>query len=134
MTLIPFALAALFILIVFVQFGLRLLYTYRVSPEGIVILLFRFIPVWRFAMRRILSIRVVRGREKWRFLNPFTTLRLGNRLLGPTVLVELRPGWTGTASILLTPDDAETFVRDVDAALRRLGESHVLLGRNDSND
>lgn len=117
MTLIPFSLAALFIFVLFGQFGLRLLYTYRVSPEGIVILLFRFIPVWRFAMRRILSFRVERGREKWRFLNPFTTLRLGNRLFGPTVLVKLRPGWTGTASILLTPDEPETFVRDVDAAL-----------------
>jgi hypothetical protein len=76
--------------------------------------------VGRFALRRIISIEVVRGREKWRILNPFTTLRFGNRLFGPAVLVRLSPECTGiTWSMFLTPDDAEAFVRDVDVARRR---------------
>ena len=116
MTSIAFALIFVLIFVLCGQFVGQLFYTYRVRPDGIVILLFRLIPVWRFALTRIISIRVVRGREKWRILNPFTTLRLGNRLFGPAVLVEVTRGFTGLRAILLTPDDADSFVREVNAA------------------
>jgi hypothetical protein len=111
------------------QFGLRLLYSYRVNSRGIEIMLFSLIPVARFTLRRVLSARCLSREGRfalWNpfFLNPFTTLRLGNRLFGPVVLVERAPGLIRT--ILLTPDDPDSFVRELNAAADALRSSASL--------
>jgi hypothetical protein len=98
--------------------GLRLLYGYRVRNHAVEVVLFHVLPVYRVPVDNIELIRKVLFKEAlfgfWslrELVSAFSTLRLGNRIFGPWVLIQKRNGWI--RRILITPNDADAFIREV---------------------
>jgi hypothetical protein len=89
-------------------FMLRFLYGYRIGPDGVYLLLFNLLPIWKYDSKKILEVkRVTFGqvcstilRHTWR------VLFLGNNILGPYVVLE-RSGFL--RYIIVTPKNADEF-------------------------
>jgi hypothetical protein len=94
-----------------VVYGLRFLYGYRVENNAVEIVLLHVLPVYRVPIDEIELIK----KASWSELGlGGSTLRLGNRLAGQCVLIQKRDGWF--RRIVITPDDADGFIRQVAAS------------------
>jgi hypothetical protein len=92
-------------------FSLRFIYDYRVKNHSIEIVLLRAVPIYRIPVDKIESIQ----ETPWSSLGVGgTTLRFGNRIFGPCVLVRRRNGLF--RRIVITPADADKFVEEVISA------------------
>ena len=93
------------------QYMWRYVFSYKLTQTGVDILLFGRIPIMRIPFDDIVEIRTV-GFPGCLWIG--TGLR--NRAFGRTVLIR-RLGGVFSNSVLITPDHADEFVREV---LRRL--------------
>lgn len=94
------------------QLGGRFLINYRLSEEGLQLMIVRQIPVRLAALNRIVDVEDGPS-GKWDYILAW---RMGNRFFGPGVMVRTdRPFMT---RILITPDDPEAFVRQFRAMKR----------------
>jgi hypothetical protein len=90
------------------QFFARYVYSYRATEDSVDVVLFGTFPVARFRYTEIEEIREIPFKQT---LKPsFSSLRLGNRIAGDVVAIRKK---SGIKEILLTPDDAQGFVRSV---------------------
>jgi hypothetical protein len=92
--------------------GLRLIYDYRLLDDGIGLVLFRSLNIWKIPYSEISDIRKVSwnkgtGRQDISWF----ALKLGNRLQGNFVLLRRKKGLL--KEIHLTPRDADQFVSTV---------------------
>lgn len=103
----------------------RYIYNYRIGPSGIVFLFLMFFPTTRIGFRNIAEIKVVSYREcsSWN-RDMFFALRAGNRIFGKIVLIRKRKGFRRV--VLITPDNAEEFVRIVREKLIQIEEPEIL--------
>jgi hypothetical protein len=91
---------------------LGLLYGYRVSGRAIEITLFHVLPVYRLPIDNVESIGKTTSGElgiDW------SVLRLSNHLTTEGVLIKKRKGWF--RRIVITPSDADEFIKKVSAQL-----------------
>jgi len=93
----------------------RLVLTYDLTDRGIDIVALRVVAVMRIPYRDIESIQAVSFRDSLR-LDPFV-LRIGNRLVGETVVVSRKSGWF--RRVLITPDDPSAFVAHAGSQVSR---------------
>jgi hypothetical protein len=110
--LLPLMLAAV---VVFLAFGMKYVFDYRVTERGLYLVLARVLPLKLLPIRKIAAVQ--RGpfdRNFWRS-GIFTNLRLGNRLRGELVWVKTR-GLPMTG-VLVTPQDPGAFERDLNRVL-----------------
>jgi hypothetical protein len=97
------------------QYGLRLLYNYRISDDCVQVVLFNLVPLRRVPFSNIAEIKkVTRGEVSW---NPFSVELWGNRLFGQVVLIRKKRGLV--RAMLITPDNADSFVQDTEAHLTK---------------
>jgi hypothetical protein len=99
----------LFVTIVF-QYTARYVYNYRVNDSGIKIVVLGTLPIIRMPFSDIIEIRKISLKEAL-LANEFSTLRFGNRILGDIVLIRKSKGLFKT--IIITPDNSEMFINDV---------------------
>lgn len=98
--------------ILFGQLGLRFIYGYSIEEHSLNIKLFRTFSIYKIPFRDIIDIR----RAKFSDLTPLKNLRslfilrLGNRIWGNEVIITRK---SLSKQVVITPDDAEAFVRDV---------------------
>jgi hypothetical protein len=102
--------AGIALVLLFGQYGLRLIYGYKLTSDGIWIVLFNLVPVYKIPFKNVTNI------HKCSFLevgpHKITLLRLGNRLWGNFVLIKK----SGVVrSIVITPNNAEEFVERCNA-------------------
>ena len=96
------------------QFVGRYLIGYRVRPNCIEVIAFSVIPVWRIALGNIAGVREARFKSFRDFVNPrmfgryLFALRLGNRVFGRRLLIELKGGVI--RAVFISPDDPSEFV------------------------
>jgi hypothetical protein len=100
------------------QWGIPLLFNYRVTGTHVEFVLFGRLVVWRWSAASIAKIEVVPFWRLLPFVSPnltFLAFRLGNRLWAPRgVMVRRNRGLVGYA--ILSPDRPEEFVKQVQAA------------------
>lgn len=98
----------LIVLYVVAQFGLRLIYDYRLTGDSLEILLFRVFPVYRVPFKEIESVYMT----SWNQAKlGFSTLRLGNRFARRFVVIRRKSG--SLRVLVITPDRPEEFVNRV---------------------
>jgi hypothetical protein len=109
--------------VLFYIYGLRYVLTYRIGPAGLGVYYFGFLRTVYVPYPEIEEVRVVSFRESMGY--GARVIRAGNRIGGPVVVVKRRSGLLKT--VLLTPADAEVFVRELkqrmEAAAGRSPES-----------
>jgi hypothetical protein len=92
----------------------RLAYGYKLRANRIDFVLFGVIRFYSIPLSAISHARILTWDEAW---SPdFTTLRFGNRLFG--TFLELRKKSGVFRRILITPDDPEAFLRDLERNAR----------------
>jgi hypothetical protein len=92
--------------------GLRLLYDYQLSEDGIVLVLLRALKIWKIPYAEITDIRKVTWNKGIARQNiSWFALKLGNRLQGDFVLLRRNRGLL--KEIHLTPRDVDQFVSTV---------------------
>jgi hypothetical protein len=106
------------ILLLGAQYLLRYVYSYRVSRDGIDVMLFHRIRVIRIGTDGIVEARAMSASEllPWQSSDAWSVWRLGNRIWGDGVLIR-RSGRLFKA-VFLTPDDPEAFLRELRPQLR----------------
>jgi hypothetical protein len=115
---LPFLLIIVPIVVLSAQYIDRYIYNYRLSDESIQIVLFSAIPKNRIRYDRITGIRSISTSRMWDFDYLFVA-NFRNRVWGPTILI-FRRRWL---PIVITPDNAEEFVREVrERVYRTTGE------------
>lgn len=92
----------------FQLFG-RYLYNYRLTDDSIQLVVAGVVPVMTIRYAEIARIREASFGQALK--SGLFTLRLGNRIIGGIVLIQRKKGLI--RSILLTPDDVPTFLRQV---------------------
>ena len=99
------------------QYAGRYVYNYEIKETGVEIVLFGKIPLKRMDFNNIVEIRKTTYKETMPFKNAemFSTLRFGNRIWGDIVLVRLKKGFV--KAVLITPDNADRFINDVQQRL-----------------
>lgn len=103
--------------VLFVQYGLRHVLRYRVTPESVDLVLLGSLPVARLPLHEIAVVREVSAEET---LTADLSARWSNRLVGPggrSVLIQKKAGLL--PRLVLTPDQPEAFVRCVVLAIAR---------------
>jgi hypothetical protein len=99
--------------VLFAQFGLRFVITYKITSHAIEVILCGVVPLKRISFADITSVEIVSFKD----LNPLANVRsilavrLGNRLFGKGVLVTQKSGLFRRS--VLTPDNPDEFVRGV---------------------
>lgn len=93
--------------ILFLLIPLRFIYGYRLSERGVSFMLFGRVSIWTIKYVDICEIKVVDFLESG--VGGFT-IRLGNKLMPPYVLIKK---FTGVRKIIITPKDPEIFVSRV---------------------
>ncbi len=95
----------------------RWLWDCYVTPRGLEFRLFRLVLLYRLRLHNVVSVRIVTGWFRgFKFgSHPWNTIALGNRLRWTWVLVEKR-WWPRFLAI--TPDNPETFVREIERVPR----------------
>jgi hypothetical protein len=110
---------ALPVYVLFYQFGLRYVITYRLTNGSVLIMLFWVVPIFRISYRRIKEMKV---RADWpESLRDIVVWNFCNRLYGRQgcVLINRKRGLTAAIS----PDDPEEFVRQLrERAHQRSGQ------------
>ena len=102
----PDFIAFVLIVLLFYQFGMRYVLTYRLTDTDVRAVLFRVVPV---SVRRYESITEVHTT----YSTPFTLAwRVQNRLIGHGVIVFSTDSFYFGA-VLYTPDNAEGFAREL---------------------
>jgi hypothetical protein len=97
--------------VLFAQFGLRFLITYKITSNAIDVVLCGVVRLKRIPFADITSVEIVSFRD----LNPLVNVRsilavrLGNKLFGKGVLVTQKSGLFRLS--VLTPDNPDEFVR-----------------------
>jgi len=100
-------------IVLFAQFGLRFLITYKIPSNAIEVVLCGVVRLKRIPFGDITSIEIVSFKD----LNPLVNVRsilavrLGNRVFGKAVLVTQKSGLFRLS--VLTPDNPDEFVRGV---------------------
>lgn len=92
----------------FQGFG-RYFYNYRVNNDRIEFLLFGQLPFFSILLTKDVEVNMVPLKSTLR--TDFSTLRLGNKIFGR--VVEIKRGSGLFKRILITPDDADLFIADV---------------------
>ena len=103
--------------VLFVQYGLRHLLRYRVTPGTVDLVLLGAVPVARLPLAEIAEVREVSLGET---MTPDLAGRWSNRFFGPdgrAVLIVKKAGLM--PRLVLTPDRPEAFVRTVVQAIAR---------------
>lgn len=119
MTNVIVAILILFIVtILIVQFTFRYVYNYRVSNTRIEIVLFGKIPIKSIPFSNIVELRKMAFKETLPFksMEMFLALRFGNRVWGQIVSIQQKKGLIKT--ILISPDNADRFIEDVQGHLQ----------------
>jgi len=106
--------------LLFVQFGLRFVITYKIKSRAIEVFVFQFILLKRIPFDNIAEIETVSFRDMlFRFVTirpPFTT-RLGNRAFGEGVLITQKSGVIRRC--IISPDHPDEFIRSVTADIAK---------------
>lgn len=91
----------------------RYIYNYRITRNGIEIVLFRKLPIISIPFENIADIREIAFWETLPFksIDMFFALRLGNKVWGKIVLVQQRQSIIKI--LLITPTNTDEFVREV---------------------
>jgi hypothetical protein len=113
MTLFASAVAAVFLLYIVGQFGLRVIYSYDIRDGAIWFVLFSMFPIARIPMSDVVEVSRATNRTLW--LNPWRTLRLGNRIFGASVVIRRQRGLI--RSIVITPSDPDRFIDQCNAMM-----------------
>lgn len=100
----------LLVLYVVAQYGLRLLYSYRLTPDSLEILLFRALPVYRLPFKEIESAYTASWSEA---KLGFSALRLGNRFARRYVVIKKKGGLLRV--LVITPVKADEFAKQISA-------------------
>jgi hypothetical protein len=97
-----------------IQYGYRFLYGYRIGFRGVEIQILSTLTVWTIPFDKILSVE----KAGWKDFHPFHFLRMrgGNRLFGIAVLLKFK---NNPFDLLVTPNDADDFVRQVKERILR---------------
>lgn len=98
--------SAAFLVVLFLQFGLRRIYKYRFGPEALEATILGII-WWYVPYRAIVS--AARATEEDLLRSSLRARGRGNRLVGPTAVLRLR----AEPFIVFTPDDVDSFVAEV---------------------
>jgi hypothetical protein len=95
--------------VLFYQFGLRYVITYRLTNRSILIMLFWVVPIFRISYPRIQEIKV--GADWPESLRDIIVWNFCNRLYGRSgcVVIHRKQGLTAAIS----PDDPEGFVQEL---------------------
>jgi hypothetical protein len=111
--LIAIVVLLIIVLVPSVQYLGRYVYTYKIGETGLEIALFRLVSLKRICFDNIVEIRRTSFRETLPFSNPGMRMMLTfeNRLWGELVLVRQKPGFFKI--ILISPDDADNFIQEV---------------------
>jgi hypothetical protein len=91
-----------------IQFVLRYIYTYDIYDERVRVLLFSVVPIFWVPISEIREAKYFYAHF---FLRPFWALRFGNRLWGEGVILRKRRGLI--RSIIITPEDARSFIEEI---------------------
>ncbi len=95
------------VVLLFYQFGLRYVLTYRLTDKAVQAVLFRVIPV---SSTRYEDVEEIRHVSFWEALLYAHAWKASNKLLtGPIVLIHRRRH----LPVLITPDEADEFVHKV---------------------
>lgn len=107
------------------QYAGHYAYNYKIREAGIEIALFGKIPLKRILFCNIAEIKKISYKETLPFKSAemFSALRFGNRILGEIVLVRQKKGITKI--VLLTPDNANIFIHEVQQRLHELASGQV---------
>lgn len=95
--------------VLFYQFGLRYVITYRLTNKSVLIMLFWVVPIFRISYRRIKGIKVAAGWPE--SLRDIIFWNFCNRLYARSGCVVIHRKWGLTAAI--SPDDPEGFVQEL---------------------
>jgi hypothetical protein len=106
--------------VLFLQFGLRFIISYKITPHAIEILLFDSILLKRILFENIARVQRVSCADMlFRYVAvrpPFTT-RLGNRIVGKGVLIALKSG--AIRHCIISPNQPDEFIRFVTANISK---------------
>ena len=97
------------------QYSARHVYNYEINESDIKIVLFGTLPIVRLPFSDIIEVREISFKEA--LTNNFFALRFGNRVWGSIVLIRKSTGLF--KSIIITPDNYETFMNDVNQHITR---------------
>jgi hypothetical protein len=101
--------------LIFGQYGLRHVYGYRIANGRVEVVLFGLVPMRWVYLGNIKEIRTVSS-SNGAVLGPWDAERWGNRIVGSMVLIETHKGIS--KKILITPENADDFVRNVELAIQ----------------
>ena len=92
------------------EYGLKYIYNYKLREDGIIVMIFGVIPIWRIKFNSIVSAREVTFMEvmPYRSMEMFSTLRFGNNLFGKMLFIQRKKGLI--RSIIITPDNIEEYI------------------------
>ena len=85
----------------------RLLFSYRIADDGITVLLFHIIPIYRIPFRKIKQLREASVYE----VALVPGMHLFTRPFARRVVIEMRDTWVKFA--FLTPDNPAAFIADI---------------------
>jgi len=104
------------------QYGLRCLYGYNISRNGLEFKVFRLLVVKTIPFKEIVSAEVLPPVKvfPWTSFKMFFALRLGNRIWGDFVLIERDRGIF--RRIILTPENGSEFIDSIRTS-REVGAS-----------
>ena len=100
---------ALPVYVLFHQFVLRYVVTYRLTNRSVLVMLLWGVPIFRISYRRIEEMKV--GADWPESLRDIVVWNFCNRLYGGSGCVLIRRKWGFTAAI--SPDDPEGFVQEL---------------------
>ena len=124
---LAFAIPLMPVLMLFlVQTTGRYFYNYRIGRSGIDFLILGAFSSMRIGFRNIAEIKVASFEDllfPWK-LGTFFAVSAGNRVFGEIVLIRKRKGFSRV--VLITPDNAEDFVRIVRERITQIEELEIL--------